>query len=127
MPSTNEYFRTSAKFKTWFKNKKTTKYEILFLFEPHFAVWLLIKNYYLQFDREVSITELQDFFSCSYNRMLVLLMDLENCGSIKRKPGLENLMIFISNDKFVFPRRRRITHINSEADELRSKARIHSK
>jgi len=122
-----QYVGCVAKFKTWIKHEKTTKYEILFLFEPHFAVWLLIRKYYLTYNREVALVDLNTFFSCSYNRMLVLLYDLEKCGAIKRQKGLENLMLYVSNEEFIFPRRRRITNINKEADEIRSETSIYRK
>lgn len=110
----------------WLFKERTIVYQTMFYWEPHYAVWRMIRAMNKMRDMETSPQEIAEIFDTHQNKIKIILFDLEVNGSIKRQEGLEDFPLYVANDKFTFPRRRRIKAIGPEYGRIRRKTGLDS-
>ena len=108
----------------WLFGNKVDLYNTMFYFEPHYAVWRYVKFVNGSRDLEVTASEIEHHFDISPQLTRIVIFDLVSNHSLKRQDGLEDFPIYISNEPFKFPRRRRIRSIFFEYDSIRKETGV---
>lgn len=117
-----KYYKFTKRWFWMFGSGPVSRYQIMLAFEPHYTVWKYIRNHFARYNWELSNLDIQRALRLSPQFTDVVLYELEESGSIYRRPGLEHLHIYIAKDEFRFPRRRRFENVRGIHAEIKARS-----